>query len=500
MEVKDLSSIGPKTVLLCCSIFTVIYAIMAFHKPLWGDELLMLITVRRPFVEGLLQRSDYSAPLYQLILRLFIHNDFAPEWIIRAPAFLSAIFSLISIWWFTKIIANKRHIALITTALVAINPVFTSYAAEGRPYTFFLLFSVLSFGTFYLSLDRSKLSYFLLYIISTVILIYSHYYGFLVLLSQFVFFIIDVILIKFEKNRIKFSISFLAILFLVTPALFLISRYILTGTPGTFFIPRPRITDLIWPMQEVDILFGNAGMGAIIMASLIISILYSIKHSGNKSSHMMNPARSDTSHWWLENRKTILCALWIFNSLFLLIWISYFWRPVYLYRYTIPVIVPFTIMFVMQIDRLSKYYQWIILFFVICLMIPGTAGAILEVRNDYPALVNELRKINDDHSEVFVTNWAYTEKFINTEVWGLKYYGYNEPGIKLIKWNYPFGNSIEDDSQFPVDKRFFVVAFAGKKIITKYLEQQPRAFRIKHFKWLDLIEVEKQGERARWLK
>ena len=174
MEVKDLSSIGSKTVLLCCSIFIVIYAAMVFYKPLWCDELLMLITVRRPFVEGLLQLQDYSAPLYQLILRLFVNNDFAPEWIIRAPAFLCAIFSLISIWWFTRIITNRRHIALITTALIAINPIFTSYAAEGRPYTLFLLFSVLSFGTFYLSLDRSKLSYFLLYIISTVILIYSH--------------------------------------------------------------------------------------------------------------------------------------------------------------------------------------------------------------------------------------------------------------------------------------------------------------------------------------
>jgi len=472
---------------------------MAFYKPLWGDELLMLITVRRPFVEGLLQLSDYSAPLYQLILRLFIHNDFAPEWIIRAPAFLSAVFSLIAIWWFTRIITNRRHIALITTALVAINPIFTYYAAEGRPYSMFLLFSVLSFGTFYLSLDRRKLSYFLLYIISTVILIYSHYYGFLVLLSQFVFFIIDAILIKFEKSRIKFAVSFLAIILLVMPALFLISRYILTGTPGAFFISKPQMIDLIWPMKEVDLLFGDAQIGVVIMACFLISILYSIKPFGNKSSDIINRTKFNTSHWWLENRNIILCAFWICNSLFLLIWISYFWHPVYLYRYTIPVIVPFTILFVMQIDRLSKYFQWVILLLVVCVMIPSTAAKILEVPNDYPGLVRELNKMNEDHSEVFVTNWAYTENFINPEVWGLKYYGYNEPWIKLIKWNYPFGNSIQDDSQFPVDKRFFVVAFAGKKIIINYLEQQPRAFRVKHFRWMDLIEVEKQGERARWL-
>ena len=77
---------------ICCVASGILAIIVSVHRPLWLDELYMLITVRRPFINSLLQTEDYSAPLYQLITRLFVHRDIPETFFFRLPALMFAMF------------------------------------------------------------------------------------------------------------------------------------------------------------------------------------------------------------------------------------------------------------------------------------------------------------------------------------------------------------------------------------------------------------------------
>ena len=142
-------------------------------RELWTDEFAGILTVLPPFKDSLMQLQDYAAPLYQVILRVLVDSEYPPEWIIRGPAFICSILGLIATWWFARTLFGRR-VAAITIVFIAVNPFFRSYSVEGRPYTMFLFFSVLSMVTFYKWMNRSGIKTMLPYVMSTMCLVYSH--------------------------------------------------------------------------------------------------------------------------------------------------------------------------------------------------------------------------------------------------------------------------------------------------------------------------------------
>lgn len=504
MRPKDASEIGVSwmevgALLLCCSLAALIYAAVLSRNSLWCDELITLITVRRSFVEGLLQLQDYAAPLYQLLLRLLVHEDFPAEWLIRAPAFVCAVLGLVAIWWLARLLLGMR-VAVLTLALVALNPVFVYYSGEGRPYSMFLLFSVLSMGSFYRLVSSGGLSTLIFYVISTVFLIYTHYLGFLLLPAQATYALADIIVMRRGRQRtVRIALAFGAITLMALPSLWLFSRYLLSGATGIVgWIPRPKVTDLLW-LRQAGRLLGDPILGVLWIGSAVSAFLLG-PSSSNAGPSLETPFHQAPRHWLINRAPIFFCLLWVFSSLYFPLVISYFVRPVYYTRYGLPVLVPLAIVIATVVSRFHTKTQVLVMVVILALPLHGTRNLLKYPRADYPKLVEKLRELNDDQSPLFVTDWPYCEKFINPEAYGLRYYGYEKTKIELLPLRYPLQVAIRDPSQLPSDQHLFVVCFQGWKAIEEYLKDQPRAFRMFKFGHLHLFEIEKEMVPAGWLR
>jgi 4-amino-4-deoxy-L-arabinose transferase-like glycosyltransferase len=490
-------------VVLCFIGASLAYALHVSKLPLWSDELAAITTVRRPFVEGLLQLQDYAAPMYQLLLRLFVQNDYPPAWVIRAPAVVFALLGLLACWWLARVLFGRR-VAALSLALLTVNMPFARYAMEGRPYSMFLLFSAVSMVTFYRLMYRGGFWYMASYVASTTLLLYSHYYGFLVIPAQVGYAMIEARFKRVGSRDFgRIAMAFGLVTVFAIPALWLISRYLQSGAPGTVgWLERPDIMDLL---IQPGRLLGNPGLGVLCVVSLVAAIWWQRSPSDETAPLLETSVQSVGMRQRSAYRSpALLCVLWVVSSLYLLLAVSHFIRPVYQLRYGLPAIVPLIILSVVLISRLRPFVQVIILMLVLFFTLSGTMkvfqGKIFPYNNGYPQLVAWLHQVNDDQSPVFVTDWAYCDGFINPEAYGMRYYGSQTKNIKLLPLRYPYQQAILNPNQLTVDSRFFVVGYMGRDLIDQYLKSQPRDYRTRQFGHLWLYEAEKEGSTARWLQ
>lgn len=132
--------------------------------------------------------SDVHVPLYHLILHVWLQlfgNN------IVTARILSLIFYVASIplLYALGVLAYGRRVALFATLLYSLSPFMNWYGNEARMYTLFTL-CVLANQYFFLRIFRSPSRSDLLwvgYVVSAILGVFSHYFFFLHLASQFVF-------------------------------------------------------------------------------------------------------------------------------------------------------------------------------------------------------------------------------------------------------------------------------------------------------------------------
>ena len=465
------------------------------NSTLWTDEFIMLITAKRGIIESLFNLEDYSAPLYQMLLRLIIKEEFPSEWIVRAPAYLFMILGLISTWYFTKYLFSRK-VGIITILLLSTNPFFLRYGAEARPYSMFLFFSVTSMGIFYklITSDNAKIQHIFLYVITTTLLLYTHFYGVLLLFSQILYSLATIIIRDYNWRQKKIiGFAFLVIVIFSIPSFLLAMRYILSGAQGTIgWISLPKMTDLVWLRQSGELLGDEILSGLCVIS--IISALYFDRLNNNESGKKDNLKynnKKDANIWWMNRDTNMLCIFWIICSLYVLIFISYIGRPIYVKRYGLPVLVPIMILISVLLCRIPALPRIAMFMAIIILPLSASVDLMFWDRLDHKHLITTLRELNHERSPIFVTDWAYCENFINPEIYGMKYYGYNEEELKILPMRTPKSIEIAKPELIPGDKRFFVIAYVGKSAVEDYLKKNLRNYRIFTYGNLSLFEIQK---------
>ena len=118
----------------------------------------------------------------------------------------------------------------------------------------------------------------------------------------------------------------------------------------------------------------------------------------------------------------------------------------------------------------------------------------------YVKLVKFLRENNNTQTQVFVSDWAYCDNFVNPEIYGLRYYGLKKIKIILLKYNFPHSDSLLHPEQLSVDKHLYVVNFLFPIGIwlENYLKTQPRVFRKIEFGSITVFDIEKECYTADW--
>jgi uncharacterized membrane protein len=159
-------------------------------KQLWLDEILQVLHSRPDTLRGILDAvtgDRGGAPLDYLAQHLFIANlGGAIEWTARLHA---ALFGVLSVWLVylvcRELLSNER-LSLLSALLFCFYPFHHRYSQEGRPYSLFVLLTLILYFLLFRSLKKSSLLLWGGFGVTAILAFYTHVYTAFVLFAQFI--------------------------------------------------------------------------------------------------------------------------------------------------------------------------------------------------------------------------------------------------------------------------------------------------------------------------
>jgi uncharacterized membrane protein len=214
-------------------------------KSYWGDEILSIkhagaITDLKSFLSPV--PPDAHPPLYFLILKGWSFFG-SGEVFLRLLSVIFGVLSISATYFLGRQFFNKRA-SLFASSLMSLSPLFLLYDREVRMYSLFTLLSILSLLFFIKALKEDKEIYWAIYTLLTVFNTYTHYHAFLIIISQWLFFLMTLSKHKNQWKRFIISQVIIASLFLFWFPSFLfhakqnigIGKFVRFPITGGFFI------------------------------------------------------------------------------------------------------------------------------------------------------------------------------------------------------------------------------------------------------------------------
>jgi uncharacterized membrane protein len=210
------------------------------YQSLWLDELFSInLTLQFPSIGKIINYcrfNDVHPPFYYITLliweKIFGINEFSG----RALSSIFGILGIIAIYFLGKEMFSKE-IGIFAAAILSVNYFHLYYSQEVRMYSLLFLLTVLSFLFFVRLVKRPSNKNSLFYILFTVLLIYTHYFGLFVFVSQILFFIFTFIEQLKENNYVKKYI--LVITVIVLSYIPWLPTLLRTSKIKDFWIPKP---------------------------------------------------------------------------------------------------------------------------------------------------------------------------------------------------------------------------------------------------------------------
>ena len=163
-------------------------------QSVWLDEGLSILFAHGEF-PGLVQRlitDDIHPPFYIVTLHFWLQLVGETEFAVR---FLSAFFGVLLVPLMYRLAtdlfgsraedkATGSAVGVIASLLVALSPFLVYYSQEARNYIVVTVWTVLSVLALWRALTRQERRWWVVYAVSSALVVYTHYYGVFVLLAQ----------------------------------------------------------------------------------------------------------------------------------------------------------------------------------------------------------------------------------------------------------------------------------------------------------------------------
>lgn len=335
-----------------------------------------------------------NPPLYEILLHFWIKLFGISELSVRMP---SLIFSTITVFYVFRIgfkYFNLR-IGIVASLLFIFSNYQTLYAHEARVYAMFGMLATISMFHFLSLIDKHEKHWLHLsiLILTNIVLIYSHYFGFFVLGIEFAFISISR---ELRRNLWKQLLASTLLIFIAyIPNIKIITERFLDSSQNGTWLTKPNGLASLYNMI---VKFSNAPVIAVtIITILLISLgIYLLKRKNSKIP-----------------KAKLLIVIWFVTPFILMFCISYF-IPMYLDRYLIFISAPFVILVPIAIESLTNNKKILtFLLFVICLLFVVTTKPNITNKRSVKETVQKIKEIKNDSTMVvinpyhFVLNFAY---------------------------------------------------------------------------------------------
>ncbi len=220
---------------------------------------------------------DVHPPLYQSLLWVWYHifgfNEFAG----RSLSAVIGSFGVLAIFLLGKEFFNKE-VGLYAAIIASLNHFLIFYSQEVRSYSLLFLLSMVSYIYLFKVLNNYSKKNFVLYLIFTVALMFTHYFGFFLVATQVFVFIYYFIKDKKERKHLVILASITSFVFIVS-LLPLMEHILLNEGRKSFWINIPTEWFALDYMKSY---IRSQYLEAIFFLMMVFSLIYLFKKNENK--------------------------------------------------------------------------------------------------------------------------------------------------------------------------------------------------------------------------
>lgn len=220
------------------------------YESLWLDELVTVDVISggiKKIFEACINAE--WLPFYPLILWIWTKFFGITDFSLRALSAFIRVIGIIAIYYLGKKIFSKQ-VGLVAALFLSAARFHIVYSREARSYSLVFLLVILSYLSLVKQIEKPSIRNSILYILSTTLCIYTHYFGLLILPAQLIFILFSHVDVK--KN-LRFLIyqaaSFLSVGLLYTLWVPVVIRGVERAMEGSLTIynrekPGKRLLDL----------------------------------------------------------------------------------------------------------------------------------------------------------------------------------------------------------------------------------------------------------------
>ena len=332
-------------------------AALRFHdlggESYWYDEIIM-VRVAQDNIWAIIEGG--RPPIY-IILAHFWIKLFGTEEV--ATRSLSAIFGVASIPLIYLIGKElfDRKVGLVGAFLMAISQFQIYYSQDIRYYSLFVLMTLLSYYFFVIALRNRNIINLTLYVLTSVLLFYTHAFGVFVIAAQNLYF-----LLRWRCHRnlaINWISSQAIILFAIMPKILASLGKVADGTAGPMtWLPEPSPWSPLITLRN----FIGAGLDYPSLNTVIIGVSFFVVAIGAyilwmgkerwlaSVGDLLSGFKSVTN----KGNESLLLVLWITIPILLPFVLSKIFGPMYHHRYMISASPAFYIILAFLITKLGR--------------------------------------------------------------------------------------------------------------------------------------------------
>jgi uncharacterized membrane protein len=181
---------------------------LAVPRGIWLDEAISIFQANLSFHDMFenLQYGDRHPPLHHVVLWLTVRTIGDGELAVRIPSLIAGTLVIPALYLLGRELYDRRT-GLIAAAFGAVSPLLIWYAQEARMYAFVTLFGLLALWTQLRAIRNPSAGNWAAYILATAALLWSHYFGLLLIgVQQLIF-----VGVLFQRRRLGEPIRALAL-------------------------------------------------------------------------------------------------------------------------------------------------------------------------------------------------------------------------------------------------------------------------------------------------
>jgi len=393
--------------LAAVTIGVILRCLFLTRKSLWMDETgsVLFSQMKWATFGTVMWQREGNMIFYYLLLRGWLHLGSSELWI-RTLSVIPAAATVPLIYWLGARLFTRK-VGLVSAILLSVNACHVAYSQEARSYSLLLFMGTLSYLYFVKALENSSVRNWSLYVITSVLSLYSHFFfGFMIVAQYFSLFFLPHAAIPWKK--FLFSVS--AIFLLTSPALF----FMLTRNAGQIdYIPHPGMME-IYHLALFLASHGGKVVGNILVLIYAAALLLTLNAFVSSWIH---------HKYSLENWRYALLGSWLLLPIFLTLAISHAGREIFYYRYLLICLPPFIILASYGISLLRSRALFLA---TLALMVSLSIAAVFRYyatpREDWRGLTRDvLSKVRDGDAILFYPPYSsapfvfYRDRFQSKE-------------------------------------------------------------------------------------